>query len=260
MLLHKARKRFGQNFLIDNVIIDKILASFSPQAEDFVIEIGPGLSAITKPLSCLVNKLTCIEIDRDLVRVLKKKFDNCNVCIIEADALKFDFNQFNCKARVIGNLPYNISTQLLFRLMEFDEKIIDGYFMLQREVVERMISRPSSSNYGRLSVMLQERYKIEKLFDISPSSFNPEPKVFSSFVRLIPLSVDRIKPINYDLFSKVVSQSFSQKRKILSNSLGEWSNYIPWDKLNISPKSRAENISVHEFIEISDILYEYGFC
>ncbi|MBW0454208.1 MAG: 16S rRNA (adenine(1518)-N(6)/adenine(1519)-N(6))-dimethyltransferase RsmA [Candidatus Kinetoplastibacterium crithidii] len=259
MFFHKARKRFGQNFLVDDGVVHNIISIFKPMTHDYVVEIGPGLSAITEPLVHSVDTLLCIEIDRDLVRILEHKFSRYNnVRFIESDVLNFDFKTLNMGIRLIGNLPYNISTQLLFKIMEFSDQIIDAHFMLQREVVDRMVAQPSSSNYGRLSVMLQERYEIERLFDIKPDSFNPVPKVFSSFVRIKPLPFDRVKPKNYDLFKKLVTRAFSQKRKILKNSLGEWSNYLDWENLDLNSQIRAENLSVNKFIMISDFLDNKG--
>ncbi|AFZ83129.1 16S rRNA (adenine(1518)-N(6)/adenine(1519)-N(6))-dimethyltransferase RsmA [Candidatus Kinetoplastidibacterium crithidiae] len=259
MVVHKARKRFGQNFLVDDSVIHNIISTFKPMKHDYVVEIGPGLSAITEPLIHSVNELLCIEIDRDLVKILEHKFSKYkNVRIIESDVLNFDFNTLNIGIRLIGNLPYNISTQLLFKIMEFSDQIIDAHFMLQREVVDRMIAQPSSSDYGRLSVMLQECYEIERLFDIRPDSFNPMPKVFSSFVRIKPLSFNRVRPKNYNIFKQLVTRAFSQKRKILKNSLGEWSKHLDWEALDLNSQIRAENLSVSKFIMISDFLHNKG--
>ncbi|WBF65654.1 MAG: 16S rRNA (adenine(1518)-N(6)/adenine(1519)-N(6))-dimethyltransferase RsmA [Candidatus Kinetoplastibacterium crithidii] len=257
MVFHKARKRFGQNFLVDNNVIHNIISVFKPTKHDYVVEIGPGLSAITEPLIHSVGNLLCIEIDRDLVKILKHKFSRYhNIRIIESDVLNFDFKTLSIGIRLIGNLPYNISTQFLFKIMDFSDQIIDAHFMLQREVVDRMIAQPSSSNYGRLSVMLQECYEIERLFDIKPDSFNPIPKVFSSFVRIKPLPLDRVRPKNYNIFKQLVTRAFSQKRKILKNSLGEWSKYLDWEILDLNSQIRAENLSVNKFIMISDFLHD----
>ncbi|AGF48830.1 16S rRNA (adenine(1518)-N(6)/adenine(1519)-N(6))-dimethyltransferase RsmA [Candidatus Kinetoplastidibacterium galati] len=252
MTIFKPRKRFGQNFLIDDSIIEKIMIAINPKSNDSIIEIGPGLSALTAPLLDKLDSLIAIEIDKDIARILRDRYSSKKLILLENDVMKQDFSIFGRNIRIVGNLPYNISSPLLFHLMSVADIVIDQHFMLQKEVVDRMVAIPSSKSYGRLSVMLQERYKIEKLFDVSPESFYPKPKVFSSIVRLIPLSDERNKPNNYLLFKKIVLEAFSKRRKTLRNSLKNISKNIHWDKLMISPESRAEDISVEQFINLSD--------
>ncbi|AGF48133.1 dimethyladenosine transferase [Candidatus Kinetoplastibacterium oncopeltii TCC290E] len=254
MMIFKSRKRFGQNFLVDASIIEKIMIAINPKSNDSIIEIGPGLSALTSPLLNKLDRLIAIEIDKDLAQILRNRHSSEKLILIENDAIVQDFSLFGSNIRIVGNLPYNISTPLLFHLMSVADIVIDQHFMLQKEVVDRMVATPSSRNYGRLSVMLQERYKIEKLFDVSPESFNPKPKVFSSIVRLIPLSGNRNRPNNYSFFKKVVSAAFSKRRKTLRNSLKELSSNINWSKIMISSEDRAEDISVDQFIRLSDHL------
>ncbi|EPY29174.1 16S rRNA (adenine1518-N6/adenine1519-N6)-dimethyltransferase [Strigomonas culicis] len=228
------------------------MTAIDPKRTDSIIEIGPGLSALTAPLLDRVDCLIAIEIDKDLSRTLKNRHSSKKLMLIEKDVMDQDFSIFGNNIRIVGNLPYNISSPLLFHLMSVADIVRDQHFMLQKEVVDRMISKPSSKNYGRLSVMLQERYRIEKLFDVPSESFNPKPKVSSSMVRLIPLSDARNKPNDYLLFKKVVLEAFSKRRKTLRNSLKDLSKDIPWCKLKISPESRAEDISVEQFINLSD--------
>lgn len=254
MMIFKSRKRFGQNFLVDDSIIEKIMIAINPTSSDSIIEIGPGLSALTAPLLDKLDRLIAIEIDKDLSRILRNRYSSKKLIVIENDVMDQDFSLFGHNIRIVGNLPYNISSPLLFHLMSVADIVIDQHFMLQKEVVDRMIAKPSSKSYGRLSVMLQERYKIEKLFDVFPESFSPKPKVFSSMVRLIPLSNNRKKPNDYSLFKKVVLEAFSKRRKTLRNSLKEFSRNIQWDNLMISPESRAEDVSVDQFINLSDHL------
>ena len=186
---HKARKRFGQNFLNDDFWINKIAEAVDPKEGQKIIEIGPGQAALTKELIAGAKHIYCVEIDRDLAAWLRTKFTPEQLTVLEADALKFDWRDFAAeeKIRVVGNLPYNISSPLLFKLSEISDRVVDQHFMLQKEVVDRMVAAPGSKAYGRLSVMLQRKYRMVKLFDVPPEAFTPAPKVMSSVVRMIPI-------------------------------------------------------------------------
>lgn len=254
MQKHQARKRFGQNFLHDEGVIHQIVRAIDPQFTDKLIEIGPGMSALTQPLVEAVKQLTVIEIDRDLVQFLEKKYPDNKLNIISADVLKVDFSQFGNDLRIVGNLPYNISTPLLFHLMQYADQVQDQYFMLQREVVERMAAKPGDALYGRLSVMLQARYRITKLFEVDPEAFDPVPKVTSAIVRMRPLKADRPQAKDAAVFETVVAQAFSQRRKMLRRALAQWAEFIDWEAVGIAPTDRAEAVSLQQYIALSDAL------
>lgn len=251
---HKPRKRFGQNFLIDQSIIAKIIAEIHPQRSDRIIEIGPGLGALTKPLFRMVDHLDVIEIDRDIASRLHDEFATESLTIHTSDALRFDFSSLGNNLRIIGNLPYNISTPLLFHLSRFEEHVLDMHFMLQKEVVERMVGVPDSSDYGRLSVMLQYRFDMEHVLDVPAESFNPIPKVESAVVRMIPKTRSIIKADNEGLFSQIVSAAFSLRRKTLRNSLYHYLNAEDFIALDIDSKARAENLPIEKFVAIANYL------
>jgi 16S rRNA (adenine1518-N6/adenine1519-N6)-dimethyltransferase len=255
---HQARKRFGQNFLVDAAVVESIVRAIAPQTTDNMVEIGPGLSALTAPLLERLERLSVIEIDRDLAQRLRDRFSSERLNIIEGDALEIDFAQFGDKLRIVGNLPYNISSPLLFALISCAEYVIDQHFMLQREVVDRMVARAGESDYSRLSVMLQYRYRIQKLFDVLPEAFDPPPRVTSSIVRMIPLGAERLRAQSDALFARVVQRAFSQRRKMLRGVLSEWTSMIPWESLGIEPTWRAEQVSVAGFIGITDALWQAG--
>lgn len=255
---HQARKRFGQNFLVDAAVVESIVRAIAPQTADNMVEIGPGLSALTAPLIERLERLSVIEIDRDLAQRLRDRFSSERLNIIEGDALEIDFAQFGDKLRIVGNLPYNISSPLLFALVSCAEHVVDQHFMLQREVVDRMVARAGESDYSRLSVMLQYRYRIQKLFDVSPEAFDPPPRVTSSIVRMIPLGAERLRAQSDALFARVVQRAFSQRRKMLRGVLSEWTSMIPWEELGIEPTWRAEQVSVAGFIGITDALWQAG--
>ena len=255
---HQARKRFGQNFLVDAAVVESIVRAIAPQKTENMVEIGPGLSALTAPLLERLERLSVIEIDRDLAQRLRDRFSSERLNIIEGDALDIDFAQFGDKLRIVGNLPYNISSPLLFALVSCAEHVVDQHFMLQREVVDRMVARAGESDYSRLSVMLQYRYRIQKLFDVSPEAFNPPPRVTSSIVRMIPLGAERLRAQSDALFARVVQRAFSQRRKMLRGVLSEWTSMIPWEELGIEPTWRAEQVSVAGFIGITDALWQAG--
>ncbi len=258
MAKHQARKRFGQNFLVDQAVIESIVRAIDPAREDRVIEIGPGLSALTTPLMQRLDHLTVIEIDRDLAGRLRGQYPEQRLHVVEADALQVDFSEFGDRLRIVGNLPYNISSPLLFALVHYADRILDQHFMLQREVVDRMVAEPGGSDYSRLTVMLQSRYRMHKLFDVAPEAFSPPPRVVSSIVRMVPLGAERLQAIDGALFEKVVLRAFSQRRKMLRGVMGEWTALIPWDALGIAPTWRAEQVSVAGFVAMTDALHHAG--
>jgi 16S rRNA (adenine1518-N6/adenine1519-N6)-dimethyltransferase len=255
---HQARKRFGQNFLVDLAVVDAIVRAIAPKRDDVMIEIGPGLSALTAPLLEQLEKLTAIEIDRDLAARLRQRFSVDRLTVVEADALQVDFSQFGQALRIVGNLPYNISSPLLFALVDCADQVHDQHFMLQREVVDRMVAQPGGSEYSRLSVMLQYRYQIHKLFDVAPEAFDPPPRVTSAIVRMIPLGAERLQALDEKLFATVVQRAFSQRRKMLRGVLGEWTAIIPWEALGVLPTWRAEQVSVAGFVGMTDALFTAG--
>ena len=256
MAVHQARKRFGQNFLTDDSVIESIVRAIDPARTDRVIEIGPGLSALTVPLQARLDHLAVIEIDRDLAARLRKRFPADQLTVHEADVLTVDFAEFGSELRIVGNLPYNISSPLLFHLVSFAEQVRDQHFMLQKEVIARMVARPGESDYGRLSVMLQARYDMRYLFDVPPEAFDPPPKVTSAVVRMVPLSAERPQPKSERAFSQLVARAFSQRRKMLRRVLADWQ--IDWAAVNIAETARAEALSVADFIRLADYLVDQG--
>lgn len=243
---HTARKRFGQNFLIDNTIIGRIVAVIAPKFDDNLLEIGPGQGAMTLPLLEAVKELNVIEIDRDLIALLES-FGKDNLIIHEGDALKFDLNTLPTPIRVVGNLPYNISSPILFHLLENRDKVVDMTFMLQKEVVERMVADNGSKIYGRLSVMIQAFFEAELIFIVPPESFNPAPKVDSAIVYLKPLPRTAVK--NMSIFQKIVKASFAQRRKTLRNCL---KSLLTQEQTTIDLSQRAEMLAVSDFITLSN--------
>lgn len=255
---HRARKRFGQNFLHDESVIDRIIRAINPQPGERLVEIGPGLGALTGHLLEAIGKLDVVELDRDLIPKLAMKFSSKGELIIhEADALKFDFRslvQGDEQLRIIGNLPYNISTPLLFHLLETADIIHDMHVMLQKEVVDRMTASPGGSDYGRLSVMLQYRCKVDRLFTVGPGAFNPAPKVDSAIARLTPYVSLPCKAKSEQALSQVVGQSFSQRRKMLRASLKGMLTAEQIESCDIDPTRRPETLSIKEFVALSDLL------
>ncbi len=258
MSKHQARKRFGQHFLVDDAIIEGIVRAIAPAHDDNMVEIGPGLSALTRPLLASLDRLQVIELDRDLAARLRREWPSERLDITEADALTVDFSRFGPGVRVVGNLPYNISTPILFHLMDYADTIKDQHFMLQREVIDRMVAKPGDSDYGRLAVMLQSRYAMYKLFDVPPEAFDPPPRVVSAIVRMRPLPDTRPRPRDEQAFSKTVARAFAQRRKMLRRGLGDWAAYIPWEALGIAQTARAEELSVAQFMGLSDALLDAG--
>ena len=261
-LTHRARKRFGQNFLHDQQVIDRIIACIAPKASDLLLEIGPGQAALTRPLLASGAELHLIEIDRDLVAHLDKQFSqNANVTIHASDALKANLPEItgNRPFRLIGNLPYNISTPLIFHILQWHELVVDMHFMLQKEVVERMAAVPGSRIYGRLSVMTQFRCRVTPLFDVQPESFSPVPRVCSSIVRLQPLQKPPADAGSFRNLERVVSAAFSQRRKTLRNSLRELFNADQILATGIDPGQRAEQLSLSQFAALARSLpYDAG--
>ena len=251
---HVARKRFGQNFLVDRGIVDAIVGAVRPQAGDQVVEIGPGLGALTEPLLAQVDHLHVVEIDRDLIARLKKKHPPERLSVHEGDALAFDFATIGERLKIVGNLPYNISTPLLFHLADYANCVVDMHFMLQKEVVERMVAEPGDPDFGRLSVMLQYRFWMEWLIDVPPESFDPPPKVDSAVVRLIPKPASELKARNPDKLASVVLAAFAQRRKMLRNTLKGILDDAGFVALGINPTLRPEDVPVEDYVRIANYL------
>jgi len=267
------KKRFGQHFLHDRGIVQRILDAFDPQPGETLVEIGPGPGALTRPLLERGAPLHVVELDRDLAAQLRTEFAPDRLLVHEADALKFDFCALaphtdvpvpratggqerppGGKLRLIGNLPYNISTPLLFRLLEQERCIHDMLFMLQKEVVDRMAAPPGGKDYGRLSVMIQWRLRVEKLFDVRPGAFTPPPKVDSSVVRLVPHTRPPIQVHDADAFARVVQAAFAQRRKTLRNNLKGLLAAGALEALGIDPQRRAETLTLAEFAALANAL------
>lgn len=257
---HTARKRFGQNFLHDDYIIDSIVAAIAPQADDNIVEIGPGLGALTEPVAAKVNCLNVVELDRDLAERLAKHptlADKLN--ITQADAMQFDFGQLASsekQLRVFGNLPYNISTPLMFHLFEYADKISDMHFMLQKEVVNRLCAGPNCKAYGRLSVMAQYYCKVIPVLEVPPTAFIPAPKVESAVVRLEPYDTPPFIAKSLKTLNQVCSMAFNQRRKTIRNGLRDILSVEQLQEIGIDVSKRAENISVEEYVNIANYLYQ----
>lgn len=253
----RARKRFGQHFLEDRIVVEKIISSVCPKREDQLVEIGPGLGALTFSLLPLLNKLDVVELDRDLIPILQQKAQVFGqLHIHEADALDFDFTQLTHaphSLRVVGNLPYNISTPLLFRLLTQLAVIKDMHFMLQKEVVDRIAAPAGSRVYGRLSVMVQYHCEVQVLFDVAPQAFQPPPRVMSAVLRLIP-RWPLVLAKDLSLFAEVLRLAFNQRRKMLQNSLAPLLSAQKLQDLGVNPQARPEQISVDDFVRMSNSL------
>jgi 16S rRNA (adenine1518-N6/adenine1519-N6)-dimethyltransferase len=271
-LKHIPRKRFGQHFLADASIIDAIVRAIAPQPGQHMVEIGPGLAALTQPLVERLGALTVIELDRDLAARLRS---HPQLQVIESDVLKVDFAQINTaqiamhsiadtaqaatgvplpsepRLRVVGNLPYNISTPILFHLLGFAHLVQDQHFMLQKEVIDRMVASPSTSAYGRLSVMLQWRYAMENMLDVPPESFDPPPRVMSAVVRMVPLAAPA--SVRFELLEELVQVAFSQRRKLLRHSLGRWLDERGFAG-SFNLQRRAEEVPVAEFVALAQVV------
>ena len=272
---HIARKRFGQHFLADASIIDAIVRAIAPQAGQHMVEIGPGLAALTQPLVERLGALTVVELDRDLAARLRS---HPQLQVIESDVLKVDFSRIHIaqpaaqliarsaapdpaqasdlpppaaqRLRVVGNLPYNISTPILFHLLGFAHLVQDQHFMLQKEVIDRMVASPSTSAYGRLSVMLQWRYAMEDMLDVPPESFDPPPRVMSAVVRMVPLAAPAV--VTFELLEELVKVAFSQRRKLLRHSLGKWLEERGFSG-SFDLQRRAEEVPVAEFVALAQV-------
>ena len=246
---HIPRKRFGQHFLTDKSIIADIVQAIAPQPGQSMIEIGPGLAALTQPLVERLGHLTVIELDRDLAAQLRT---HPQLTVVESDVLRVDFRQqadaAGCKLRVVGNLPYNISTPILFLLLDVADVIEDQHFMLQKEVIDRMVAKPSTSDYGRLSVMLQWRYAMENVLFVPPASFDPPPRVDSAIVRMVPYTEPQA--LDVALFSELVRVAFSLRRKLLRHSLGKWLEQRQFSG-SFDLQRRAEEVPVSEFVALA---------
>jgi 16S rRNA (adenine1518-N6/adenine1519-N6)-dimethyltransferase len=247
---HVPRKRFGQHFLRDPGAIAKILAAVDPRPGDRLVEIGPGLGALTGLLLERAGRLAAIEIDRDLADRLEA--DHPALEVHRGDVLEFDFARLPEDLRVVGNLPYNVSTPLLFRLAHYAGRLRDVHVMLQREVVDRMVARPSTSAYGRLSVMLQYRFAIAKLLEVKPGAFRPPPKVDSAFVRLVPLGAGALGAGDEAGLARVVTAAFTKRRKQLRNALAGVIDEAGLRALGIDPQLRPENLSVADYVAIAN--------
>ena len=253
--MHRPRKRFGQHFLDDPGVIGNIVTAIAPQSDDVLVEIGAGEGAITTPLSRLAGAMHLLEFDRDLARLLRERYaDNAKVTVHEADALSFDFGALGSNLRVVGNLPYNISTPLLFHLLEFREHIRDMHFMLQKEVVERMAAEPGGRDFGRLTVMLGCALQVVKLFDVPPEAFRPPPKVVSAVVRLAPHPANTFSIDDHGALSAIVAQAFSQRRKTIRNALRHKANDAELLAAGIDPAMRPEQVPVAEWVRLANLI------
>ena len=276
---HRARKRFGQNFLHDPGVVARIVDAIDPRPDQAIVEIGPGRAALTGALIKRAGHIRAIEIDRDLAAALRERFSADELTLIETDALKVDWRAIattmcsppvttrpppagarddlgaarrsSLSLRIVGNLPYNISTPLLFALLPIAERVIDQHFMLQKEVVDRMVAAPGSKTYGRLSVMLQFRYRLSKLFDVPRGAFTPAPQVTSSVVRMQPRAVTELPEIDAESFARVVAAAFGQRRKTLRNSLAPLLGADDIVAAGVDPQARAETLSVQSFIDLT---------
>ena len=277
---HLARKRFGQNFLRDDRVIERIVGAINPRKDQHVVEIGPGLGALTAPLLEHAGHLTAVELDRDLIPVLSTRFVNAqNFSILQADALKFDFYSLTDRhlpfaekqsgqqtqagtgrLRLVGNLPYNISTPLMLHLLQSPGAIADMHFMLQKEVVDRIAARPGSRQYGRLSIMAQYRCQVESVIAVGPEAFQPPPKVWSAVVRMVPFDELPYPCTNDALLNKVVSQAFSMRRKTLRNALRTQVSAEQLVGLGLDPQARPETLSLADYVRLTDFIDSLRFC
>ncbi|MDP2811317.1 MAG: 16S rRNA (adenine(1518)-N(6)/adenine(1519)-N(6))-dimethyltransferase RsmA [Rhodocyclaceae bacterium] len=252
---HIPRRRFGQNFLVSPGVIRNIIEAIAPRPDDRMVEIGPGLGALTGPLLERLDRLHVVEIDRDLIARLREHFPPERLILHEGDALEFDFGDIGPGLRVVGNLPYNISTPLLFHLAGHADRVRDMHFMLQKEVVDRMVAPPGGGEYGRLSVMLQYRFEMERLFLVPPGAFDPAPKVESAIVRMVPLKVSaRDTAADEALFGRIVTAAFGQRRKMLRNTLRDWFSEAQLQDLGVNPMARAEELAVEDYVRLANAL------
>jgi 16S rRNA (adenine1518-N6/adenine1519-N6)-dimethyltransferase len=251
---HVARKRFGQNFLVDAHYVTKIVDAIDPRPGDNLVEIGPGFAALTGVLIERAGAIHAIEIDRDLAARLAADFPPDKLALHVADALKFDYSSLGPRLRIVGNLPYNISSPLLFRLAEYAPQLVDLHVMLQREVVARMTAPPATPDYGRLSVMLQASFRVARLFVVPPGAFQPPPKVDSALARLVPLGAAKPRIDDAALFSRVVAAAFGQRRKTMRNALSAHCDAATLSAAGIDPGARGETLSVADFVRLANTL------
>ena len=252
MVRHIPRKRFAQHFLVDETVIADIVAAIAPQPQDRTVEIGPGLGALTRPLLERLERLQAVEIDRDIVARLSASFPPERLTIHQIDALRFDFQGLGPGLRVVGNLPYNISTPLLFHLAGNVANIRDIHVMLQKEVVARMVAPSGGSDYGRLSVMLQYRFRLEQMLTVPATAFRPVPKVESALVRMVPLQRGAGERCDEDLLARIVTRAFMQRRKTLRNSLGAYLESHDFAALELDAEARAQQLSVADFVKVTN--------
>ena len=251
-MLPRAKKRFGQHFLTDRHYLARIVDAIAPKPGDSMVEIGPGTGILTEALEPKLERLHVVEIDRDLAAGLAARFPEGKLVVHRADALEFDFAALAAPLRVVGNLPYNVSTPILFRIATIAERLADAVFMLQKEVVERMVAAPGTQAYGRLSVMLQYRFEMALIFRVPPGAFTPPPKVDSAVVLMKPLPAGRPRAGDEDLFAKIVMAAFSQRRKMLRSALRSLVPAEAFAQARIDPQRRGETLSVAEFIALCD--------
>ncbi|MGE5524298.1 MAG: 16S rRNA (adenine(1518)-N(6)/adenine(1519)-N(6))-dimethyltransferase RsmA [Rhodospirillaceae bacterium] len=248
---HTPRKRFSQNFLIDGTVVAAIVAAIAPRLDDNMVEIGPGKGALTRPLTERVAQLHVIEIDRDLAAALRERYAPERLLVHEGDALDFDFGKLGPRLRVVGNLPYHISTPILFRLVDCVHVLHDVHVMLQKEVVDRMVAPAGGSEYGRLSVMLQYYFDMENVLDVPPDAFYPQPKVMSSVVRMMPRA-EKIAAKDAPMLQRIVTAAFAQRRKTLRNTLNAYLAAQDYAELGLDPRARAQELDVETFVKIAD--------
>ncbi|MDR3490625.1 MAG: 16S rRNA (adenine(1518)-N(6)/adenine(1519)-N(6))-dimethyltransferase RsmA [Gammaproteobacteria bacterium] len=255
---HTARKRFGQHFLCDTQVIQHLVDVIDPIKQQHIVEIGPGRGALTIPVLKKIGVMDVVELDRDLIPYITARCKDIGVLnVYQADALEFDFAKLitdEKPLRVIGNLPYNISTPLIFHLLEYTTQIEDMHFMLQKEVVDRMAAKIGNSDYGRLSIMVQYHCQVTALFDVPPTAFDPPPKVDSKIVKLVPYTTIPFPAKNYSHFANIVKHAFNQRRKTLRNCLKHFMQDEDWQKVNIDSKLRPEQLTVEQYIHISNSL------
>lgn len=257
-MLPRPKKRFGQHFLTDRFYLERIVAAIAPRPDDAMVEIGPGTGLLTERLAAVLGHLHVVEIDRELAAALRRRFPPEKVTVHEADALEFDFATLPAGLRVAGNLPYNVSTPILFRVAAIADRIADATFLLQKEVVERLVAAAGSPEYGRLSVMLQYRFEMHAVLAVPPGAFTPPPKVDSAVVAMRPLGADRPRAGDEAMFARVVAAAFSQRRKTLRNALRGLAAPEAFARAGIDPGRRGETLSTAEFIALADTAREFS--
>ena len=251
---HQPRRRFGQNFLADPHYVERIVAAIDPKPGERIVEVGPGLAALTEKLIDRAGSIVAVEIDRDLAARLRERFDAERLALVEGDALEFDFATLGRDLRVVGNLPYNISSPLLFHLSGFEASLRDLHVMLQKEVVDRMTAAPGTPDYGRLTVMLRVRFDVERLFIVPPGAFRPVPKVDSAVARLRPLRERAPRIDDFGVFSRLVAAAFSQRRKTLRNAVAAVCDTATIAAAGIDPGVRGETLGVADFVRLANAI------